>query len=1185
MVEVVEPTISPAPKAGEDFQAVAAAVQAILTVVLLDSGCSHHLMGTREAFVDMKLRGEISHVRGFNGALQNIKGCGTIALKGETGKQILIPDMFYVMGVQANLLLAGQLKDSGVKLQDEGDKMLLISAARDVLGRARFTGRVLCTDLRPCPSKSSTSSTEAVALRTIASATKSTPDKWHPRLAHVGIETIKISAKHGVAIGPDIKKSTGADLPDSRDSISLFDHTSGASLAPPERADSATRSQDHFLALDPTALTVELLEQHLVAPETSVVAVGAARGTPRMPFFEGCSPSPLSPSYASAAAVDVLGAEDVGAASASGKCRSSKGKGGRGGGSGSGGGGGGRSGGGGGGGGGGSSGGSGGFGGGGGDSGGGGSSGGSGSGGGRAGDAQRGGSGGGHRQQQQRRSETPSPQQLREWFSQRRASGGSGSYPYVIRTGDRTGQTCWKPHTQHRCFSRLDDAWRAEFGDEAERPRWAELLRSGVAIFDLDYDAILAAMYALSVSAEGDCYLCVPPDPGIEAAALGASESALPGTMPAEALHTFTHDSSASRCFFCDSTTLTPLSAPVPVRLAGPSGGPVLARSSTVLLCPAVPSGSLSGLHLPSFSTNLVSAAALQDVMVTTTTPGGQRVSICTCTRTDSHLATFTRRPRSSLFTLASEPPQVAASAQVPASCPVAPSCLCRLLSHRTLPWHHRLGHPSLPRLCGMHSRLFVSGLLRSLPPLPPSPAPPCLPCVEGRQRGGPHSSFPSTTAPLQTLHMDVWGPARVSGQGRERYFMLVVDDYTRNTMVFPLRSKGEVPDVLIPWIRAVCLQLRERFHQDLPVLHLHSDRGARGVGATRLGGARVTVGAGGTGGVAAASPGGAPTRGTGAAGIGSVRGGGAGGAGAGDPPESGGAGAGSAGAGGTGAGGAGAGGAGAGDTGAVGAGAGGTGAAEGAVSGGTGAGGTVQPRPFFVPLLRQAPHCLPLHLTPSRHTLLQSVVSAVCTGRRVPRPRPPPVPGTHTMALRPSSVPLRVPLPPPPKSSLPAAPNPESNLARAASLTISRLLASVVTDPSFESTAAPALVAELVHFAAACRLDYATALVAESESANPPSVEGECTLGTDVLEDRQEDIECLAAAVPHLVTKLLAPEGDSDAPDIQTPRSYTEVITGPYSSQCSSCEAEIYAGAMAAQELRWLTYLLTDLGEQPRSP
>ncbi|CAI7760065.1 unnamed protein product, partial [Closterium sp. NIES-53] len=34
-----------------------------------------------------------------------------------------------------------------------------------------------------------------------------------------------------------------------------------------------------------------------------------------------------------------------------------------------------------------------------------------------------------------------------------------------------------------------------------------------------------------------------------------------------------------------------------------------------------------------------------------------------------------------------------------------------------------------------------------------------------------------------------------------------------------------------------------------------------------------------------------------------------------------------------------------------------------------------------------------------------------------------------------------------------------------------------------------------------------------------------------------------------------------------------------------SSCEAEIYAGAMAAEELRWLTYLLTNLGEAPRSP
>ncbi|CAI7763060.1 unnamed protein product [Closterium sp. NIES-53] len=52
--------------------------------------------------------------------------------------------------------------------------------------------------------------------------------------------------------------------------------------------------RDHFLTLDPTSLTVDLLEQHLLAAETSVVTIGAAPGTPRSPFFEGCSPSPLT---------------------------------------------------------------------------------------------------------------------------------------------------------------------------------------------------------------------------------------------------------------------------------------------------------------------------------------------------------------------------------------------------------------------------------------------------------------------------------------------------------------------------------------------------------------------------------------------------------------------------------------------------------------------------------------------------------------------------------------------------------------------------------------------------------------------------------------------------------------------------------------------------------------------------
>ncbi|CAI7770832.1 unnamed protein product, partial [Closterium sp. NIES-54] len=1027
--------------------------------------------------------------------------------------------------------------------------------------------------------------------------------------------------------------------------------------------DSLRSVRDHFLSLDPTSLTVDLLKQHLLAAETSAVAVGVARGTPRPPFFEGCSPSPLTPSYTSAAAADVSIAEDAlsgttfspltpppslltSSSSISSQLRLVQLLGGGGGGSGSGGGGssgvcgnGGTSGGSG------SSGGG---------SGGSGSSGGGGTGGGRPG-PRHGGPGGGQRQQQQRRSETWSPQQLREWLFQRG-------------------------------------------------------------------------------TAEGDSYRCVPPNPAIAAAALGASESGtLPGTAPAEALHTFTVDSGASRCFFRDITTLTPLPAPVPVRLRDPSGGPVVARSSTVLPCLAVPSGSQSGLDLPSFSTNLVSTAALQDAKGTTTTTGGQRLLICTWIQTGR----------------------------------VRVRTGSRLLSHQTLLWHHRLGHPSLPRLRGMHFPLLVFRLPRSLPPLLPSLAPPCLPCIEGQQRAAPHSSsFPPTTAPLQTLHMDVWGSARVCGEGREHYFLIVFDDYIWYTTVFPLRRKGEVFYVLIPWIRTVRLQLRERFGQDLPILRLHSDRGGefssnllrdfcRGEGilqsfmllyspqqngiaerciglvmevartsmihaaapqflwpfavryaahqlnlwprvflpetlptlrwtgnvgdssvfrgpapsvvsqvdplsgtapvqvAVILGAARGA--ASGVDAFGGAEPGGAGSEGAGSGGSepGGEEPGGAepegvepGGTES-EGAESGGAeprGAASSGgpasaspqlslqqmrewlvrrarlcSGATGAGvagDAGAGGAGvtAGAGGAEGTAATGRGGAHSRGAGAAGSGGApeleelelealarealeLQELDVFllelgvleaqcghdrtsVPLLQQVlgvpfstsltPPLLcpppdqsqpPLLLAsplpaPSpyieqsgsfteRHKPASRPVSPVCTARCVPRSRPPPVPGTHAMALRPSSVPLHIPLPAPQESSLPEVPDPDSNRACGASPTVSRLLATAVTDPSFESAAASSLIAELLDFAAACRLDYATAPVAESASASPPSVGGECALSTNVLQDRQEDFECLAAAVPRFASMLLALEGNPDAPDIPTPRSYSEAITG----------------------------------------
>ncbi|CAI7763331.1 unnamed protein product [Closterium sp. NIES-54] len=752
-------------------------------------------------------------------------------------------------------------------------------------------------------------------------------------------------------------------------------------------------------------------------------------------------------------------------------------------------------------------------------------------------------------------------------------------------------------------------------------------------------------MYALSLSAEGDCYRCVPPDLGIVAVAVGASESGtLPGTAPTQALHTFTLDSDAMRCFFYDSTTLTPLPAPLPVRLAGPSGGPVVARSSTVLPCPAVPSGSLSRLNL-SFSMNLVSTAALQDAMATTTTPGGQRVSICMCIPMGRHLATFTRRPGSSLYTLATEPSPVAASLPPlisPDVCSPADS------PHRLrLQLHERFGQDQpVLRLHSDRSGEFSSNLLRDFCrgegillsfTLPDSPqqngiaerriglvmevartsmihaaAPQFLWPFAVRYAAHqlnlwPRVSLPETSPTLRwtgevgdASMFRVWGSRsfvrdtsadKLSARAIPYVFLgfvpdapgwqfyhptschvLPSQDVTFDESVpfyclFPYRSAPPSPpllflapgpppvDPLPPQGRAPSgvsqvdplpstapvnvavgsgaargaasggaasggaepggagsegagsggaepegvvpgspQQLREwlvrRLLSGATGVGGAGDAGAGGAGGAGAGGAGVTAGAGGAGGTSAAGPGGARTKGAGAAGTGGV-----GGARAGDPLEPR-----AAGAGGSCAGGAGPGGAGVGVTSAGGAGA---ARARAVDPGAGGAEGTVRPRPYFVPLLQQVLGVLsstslnpPLLCPPpdqSQPPLLSASpllapspyteqsgglrerrepasrpVSPVRTAHRVPRLCPPPVPGTHVMVLRPSSVPLRVPLPAPPQVSLPGVPDHECDRARVASPIVSRLLPTADTDPSFESAAASALVAELLHFAAA---------------------------------------------------------------------------------------------------------------------
>ncbi|CAI7728487.1 unnamed protein product [Closterium sp. NIES-54] len=319
------------------------------------------------------------------------------------------------------------------------------------------------------------------------------------------------------------------------------------------------------------------------------------------------------------------------------------------------------------------------------------------------------------------------------------------------------------------------------------------------------------------------------------------------------------------------------------------------------------------------------------------------------------------------------------------------------------------------------------------------------------------------------------------------------------------------------------------------------ADSGGAGPGVPESRGAESGGdGSGGADSRGAASPGGggvvgAPTGGFGAGGAA-----GTGGAAAGGAPSAGGAGgAGGAGAactGGTGVGGAGD--PGTGGTGAIGAE--GTGGAGAGVSRGTGGGGSHTPSSPLLgsPLPAPSPYLEQTGSLAERREPESHPASPVRTVRRAHRPHPPPVPHTHTMALRPSSVPQRVALPSPPVSYLPDSPDPESDLAHAASPTITCLLATFVTDPSFESTAASALVTELVDFAATCCLNNVASLFTEYESVCPTYIGGELALGSDILEDRQFDLECLAIILPRLASMLLCPEGDPDATDIPTIRS-----------------------------------------------
>ncbi|KAI3729740.1 hypothetical protein L6452_18405 [Arctium lappa] len=116
------------------------------------------------------------------------------------------------------------------------------------------------------------------------------------------------------------------------------------------------------------------------------------------------------------------------------------------------------------------------------------------------------------------------------------------------------------------------------------------------------------------------------------------------------------------------------------------------------------------------------------------------------------------------------------------------------------------LGHNlfGIGQLCDKGLELVRGKLVKGLPELKYEREYLCATCEKGKMKRAAHkpNPEPSTSSPLELLHMDLCGPMRTQSLGGKKYVLVIVDDYSRYTWVKFLRSKGETPEVLITFLK-----------------------------------------------------------------------------------------------------------------------------------------------------------------------------------------------------------------------------------------------------------------------------------------------------------------------------------------------------------------------------------------------
>lgn len=108
--------------------------------------------------------------------------------------------------------------------------------------------------------------------------------------------------------------------------------------------------------------------------------------------------------------------------------------------------------------------------------------------------------------------------------------------------------------------------------------------------------------------------------------------------------------------------------------------------------------------------------------------------------------------------------------------------------------WHKRFGHIS-PTLLVHTSR---NDGVRGLPNIKDEEYF-CEPCKINKFKRPSLKSLDQirSTRPLQLLFADVWGPCKVVGRHGEKYFLSIIDDFSRRVSIYPIKMKSDVYDIL----------------------------------------------------------------------------------------------------------------------------------------------------------------------------------------------------------------------------------------------------------------------------------------------------------------------------------------------------------------------------------------------------